>query len=963
MISQLKIFLSIIFLLTIQSKIVADEFPGRVSSLTANGMIETVNYNLQLLPGQNFTGYFYYWTNGDTLSAFLTMNPVVSWLSINPQAFTSTSCSSIVPVAFSFTAPANPGVYTTTIVDQNNNWVSINVTLNVTITPTVVATDTIKISPGSNATKFETLTGSGLTGIGCLPVYFPATTANVQFAASGNPGWINFNPQNFTLSTSNPSVQVTKNFQWDTAGVYNTYEILTIQWYSYPRFVLFNLEVTEQKPPTNLIYNQFIHTLNWVHPDAEFLNYVISRKEKFATSAQWNLVESDSGGTISSSESEWVIRTNGYYYYKVGAVYESGDTLYSDSVNVARGYFLRKIQNDLVEAYNVYKSNYRLIPNQRQYMWPSNWWLRFDYQNPSLFDQTYFSDVGPSIFPDWYLASEIRGYDRSYIYYPDRVNPDFVNVWKNRRESDRDWSGSCLGFAIAAIFDFNNFAPYKQRFSFFTGQIPAEVAMTNNAFGDSVRRMINYFMETQSFGRVTYAHQTINRTPNEVLQLLYNDFSNYQNNFYKFIDIKGNKKSYNHALLPYAIEKFSNNITYIYVYDSNAPANDTRRIEINTSNNTWRMPGYINTFSNHFISVRGGIENLFNTSMINKEGSEQLDKFDVLMAGSTSSVVMQNGDTLVAFNYADTSYSSIDYIIAYPTDGILRAPDGYELEVGDYTIIFSDYDSSNGNPGIYLKNDINGSSGFKRKSADDPDESDLVVFGINKMIYVNPDNKHKNIYLYQVIDNSENLSNKNVKYFEARNYIINTGDSVSVSKTTDEDILLINFGQTTSLDLLLTYSDTLKSLTFKYDQAIIPANSGLTIKPVWENLQNSLLTIFIDIGNNGTIDDTLTLVNQVTGIQNDQGSLMAPDTYNLAQNYPNPFNPSTKISWQLPVGSHQSIKVYDVLGNEVATLVDEYREAGRYEVEFNGSNLASGMYLYRLQAGSFVETKKMILIK
>ncbi len=487
--------------------------------------------------------------------------------------------------------------------------------------------------------------------------------------------------------------------------------------------------------------------------------------------------------------------------------------------------------------------------------------------------------------------------------------------------------------------------------------------MTNNAFGDSVRRMINYFMETQSFGRVTYAHQTINRTPNEVLQLLYNDFSNYQNNFYKFIDIKGNKKSYNHALLPYAIEKFSNNITYIYVYDSNAPANDTRRIEINTSNNTWRMPGYINTFSNHFISVRGGIENLFNTSMINKEGSEQLDKFDVLMAGSTSSVVMQNGDTLVAFNYADTSYSSIDYIIAYPTDGILRAPDGYELEVGDYTIIFSDYDSSNGNPGIYLKNDINGSSGFKRKSADDPDESDLVVFGINKMIYVNPDNKHKNIYLYQVIDNSENLSNKNVKYFEARNYIINTGDSVSVSKTTDEDILLINFGQTTSLDLLLTYSDTLKSLTFKYDQAIIPANSGLTIKPVWENLQNSLLTIFIDIGNNGTIDDTLTLVNQVTGIQNDQGSLMAPDTYNLAQNYPNPFNPSTKISWQLPVGSHQSIKVYDVLGNEVATLVDEYREAGRYEVEFNGSNLASGMYLYRLQAGSFVETKKMILIK
>jgi hypothetical protein len=139
------------------------------------------------------------------------------------------------------------------------------------------------------------------------------------------------------------------------------------------------------------------------------------------------------------------------------------------------------------------------------------------------------------------------------------------------------------------------------------------------------------------------------------------------------------------------------------------------------------------------------------------------------------------------------------------------------------------------------------------------------------MIYINPDNNPKNIYLYQVIDNSENLSNKNVKYFEARNFIIPMGDSVSVSKTADENILLINFGQTTNLDLLITYTDTLKSLTFKYDQASIPANSGLTIKPEWENLQNSVLTILIDIGNNGTIDDTLTLVNQVTGIQNDQG--------------------------------------------------------------------------------------------
>ncbi|MBK6914193.1 MAG: T9SS type A sorting domain-containing protein [Ignavibacteriales bacterium] len=90
-----------------------------------------------------------------------------------------------------------------------------------------------------------------------------------------------------------------------------------------------------------------------------------------------------------------------------------------------------------------------------------------------------------------------------------------------------------------------------------------------------------------------------------------------------------------------------------------------------------------------------------------------------------------------------------------------------------------------------------------------------------------------------------------------------------------------------------------------------------------------------------------------------------PREFALEQNYPNPFNPSTKISWQSPIGSWQTLKVYDVLGNEVATLVDEEKPAGTYNVEFTIDNLqlSSGVYFYQLKAGSFVETKKMILIK
>jgi hypothetical protein len=85
--------------------------------------------------------------------------------------------------------------------------------------------------------------------------------------------------------------------------------------------------------------------------------------------------------------------------------------------------------------------------------------------------------------------------------------------------------------------------------------------------------------------------------------------------------------------------------------------------------------------------------------------------------------------------------------------------------------------------------------------------------------------------------------------------------------------------------------------------------------------------------------------------------------YNLAQNYPNPFNPVTSIKYSVPKASHVSLKVYDLLGREVATLVDEEKISGSYQVSFNAANLSSGVYFYRLQSNSFDETRKLILLK
>jgi len=88
-----------------------------------------------------------------------------------------------------------------------------------------------------------------------------------------------------------------------------------------------------------------------------------------------------------------------------------------------------------------------------------------------------------------------------------------------------------------------------------------------------------------------------------------------------------------------------------------------------------------------------------------------------------------------------------------------------------------------------------------------------------------------------------------------------------------------------------------------------------------------------------------------------------PTEFKLYDNYPNPFNPSTIIRYSVPEASFTSIKIYTALGKEVSSLVNESKSAGTYEVEFNAHNLSSGIYYYTLQAGSLIQTKKMVLIK
>jgi hypothetical protein len=107
--------------------------------------------------------------------------------------------------------------------------------------------------------------------------------------------------------------------------------------------------------------------------------------------------------------------------------------------------------------------------------------------------------------------------------------------------------------------------------------------------------------------------------------------------------------------------------------------------------------------------------------------------------------------------------------------------------------------------------------------------------------------------------------------------------------------------------------------------------------------------------------DSIRIVSLITGVHNI--GLDLPKVYKLEQNYPNPFNPVTRISFDIPKQSLVMMKVYDILGREVKTLVNEIKAPGNYSVDFDGTELSSGVYFYKLESNGFTDIKRMLLIK
>jgi len=635
-------------------------------------------------------------------------------------------------------------------------------------------------------------------------------------------------------------------------------------------------------------------------------------------------------------------------------------------------YILTRDSSGQYEPYRTEEDQWEFWNNSVD-MFPQTWYQQFDYQGIDPFTNLQYSQwqggfvFASSIsaeFPDWVSWVNTFGIDACYDLNPSLglYDPTALQRWDAVKGN---WKGSCFGIAASNALAFSYKGQFQTKYNNIFPLFVNPILVLSN---DGVKTVINE-LYTHQFGNPSkqfllagWNSVTPNQTLNELKEMFRED-----NAATRTLAIENNNGAGAHCILPYKLQQdfAMKNLYYLFVYDNSYPTSfAVIKIDTlgNSNNGVWTplYGNYPNWGGPKYLYLTTESNVYFNNAALPKKTEGYSSPF-VMSSDEVEVYTNIDANTKIKDTLGNvTGYSTDSVLIDIPNsipmfylDGSETPPYGYSLPTDNYSVIVDNFASDTIKTFFFTGNKT---FTYKRYDADQT-QTDRLFFDGGVSV-TNPDQQSKTISLLNIINETTQE-----KLFAFSSMELAENDSVKIENPDSNKIKLRLFGTAKDYDIEINYVNENGIGRFGDFDVPLEANTSHTFVPDWSDVTNTDLMVLVDNGNNGTIDDTLYLENQVTGIGDDQGSLLTPTNYNLAQNYPNPFNPVTTIQYSLTQRSNVTLKVYDVLGKEIAVLVNEEKDRGVYNVNFDATGLASGMYMYRIQAGSFAETKKMILLR
>jgi uncharacterized delta-60 repeat protein len=600
-------------------------------------------------------------------------------------------------------------------------------------------------------------------------------------------------------------------------------------------------------------------------------------------------------------------------------------------------------------------------------MWPQLWYNQFNYhgtdpftakQYPQALAGGIFASIYSDRFPDWISWVNTFSIKACYLSIdPPVYSQTALLRWNSSLMS---WHGSCFGIAATNALAFSHKEQFKTKFpNLLITTVPIEV--TSN---DGVKNAVGELF-TQQFGKPSTANDLIGnkKTPYQTLQdikqMLIED-----NGTIKTLTIFNNGGKGGHTILAYGLKQdpVQNNIYNVQVYDNSNPNSNnpiTFDLLANGGNGSWSTPDWSGWGGNKGIYLEVVSDNYFNNATKGKNGSDNYkspfifpdDRLEI-NNNPYSDIRISNLINQITGCSNNTVLNEIPNSIPLTVkNGSETPPYGYSLPTDVYNIVVNNFHSDTINTFFFTGN----KSYLYQRNGATQTQTDRFLFN-GEVHVINNDNETKTFSLLSLINET---SREKLCIFRSLKTAAN--EDVAIGNPDSNKIKISTYFTAQHYDIELTYLTNNGIGKFAYNNITLPENSSHIIVPDWTNLTDAKVMVLVDLNNDLTIDDTLYFSNLITGIGNDEDLLLLHQGFYLSQNYPNPFDANTLITYQLPTSCKVTLKVFDLIGNEVATLVNENKPAGEYKAEFNASHLKPGMYFYKLQTGNFLLTKKMML--